>query len=88
LVTANIQGEIFDNMKVVEFMEIQLKQEFCCYGYHNMCDSLKDLGWIINHKKVYRLMTMHNLLFNRKIGKVGIPRQFVRFRKIVAQKPL
>jgi putative transposase len=88
LVTANTKGEIFDNMKVVESMETQLQQEFCCYGYHNMCDSLQDLGWIINHKKVYRLMRMHNLLFNRKIGQVGIPRQYVRFRKITAQKPL
>ena len=88
LVTANTKGEIFDNMKVVESMETQLQQEFCCYGYHNMCDSLQDLGWIINHKKVYRLMSVHNLLFNRKIGQVGIPRQYVRFRKIKAQKPL
>jgi hypothetical protein len=53
-----------------------------------MCEVLQEAGWIINHKKVYRLMKMHHLLFNRKIGQVGIPRQFVRFRKIVAAKPL
>lgn len=88
LVTANTKGENFDNMKVVESMETQLQQEFCCYGYHNMCDCLQEEGWIINHKKVYRLMRMHNLLFNRKIGQIGIPRQYVRFRKIKAQKPL
>jgi len=33
-------------------------------------------------------MKIHNLLFNRRIGSVGVPRQFVRFRKIRAEKPL
>jgi transposase InsO family protein len=51
-------------------------------------DCLREEGWIINHKKVYSLMKTHHLLFNRKIGRSGIPRQFVRFRKIVAAKPL
>jgi putative transposase len=88
VVTSNIHGEVFDNIKVIESMETELQQEFCCYGYHNMCEVLQEAGWIINHKKVYRLMKMHHLLFNRKIGQVGIPRQFVRFRKIVAAKPL
>ena len=46
------------------------------------------MGYIINHKKVYRLMKVHNLLFNRRIGSIGVPRQFVRFRKIRAEKPL
>jgi len=46
------------------------------------------MGYKINHKKVYRLMKIHKLLFNRKIGSIGVPRQFVRFRKIQAEKPL
>jgi putative transposase len=54
----------------------------------NVWDELKDKGYIINHKKFYRLMKIHNLLFNRKIGSIGVPRQFVRFRKIRAEKPL
>ena len=33
-------------------------------------------------------MKIHNLLFNRRIGSIGVPRQFVRFRKIKADKPL
>lgn len=33
-------------------------------------------------------MKIHNLLFNRRIGSIGVPRQFVRFRKIKAEKPL
>ena len=33
-------------------------------------------------------MKIHNLLFNRRIGSIGVPRQFVRFRKIKTEKPL
>ena len=44
------------------------------------------MGYIINNKKVYRLMKVHNLLFNQRIGSIGVPRQFVRFRKIRAEK--
>lgn len=81
-------GELVDNTVVLQSVETTLQQEFCCYGYKNICDELKDKGYIINHKKVYRLMKIHNLLFNRKIGSTGVPRQFVRFRKIKAEKPL
>jgi transposase InsO family protein len=87
-VTSNIQGEVFDNMAVVGRMEGILQHEFCCYGYRNVWDCLREEGWIINQKKVYSLMKTHHLLFNRKIGRSGKPRQFVRFRKIVAVKPL
>jgi len=86
--TVNRDGELVDNSVVLEQTESILQQEFCCYGYKNVWDCLKELGYIINHKKVYRLMKVHNLLFNRRIGKTGVPRQFVRFRKIRAGKPL
>jgi len=81
-------GELVDNTVVLQDVESILQQEFCCYGYKNVWDELKEKGYIINHKKVYRLMKIHNLLFNRKIGSIGVPRQFVRFRKIKAEKPL
>jgi hypothetical protein len=41
---------------VVKDIEHTLAQEFCCYGYRNMTGELKEMGWIINHKKVYRLI--------------------------------
>jgi transposase InsO family protein len=87
-VTATKSGELFDNRVVIEQVEALLQQEFCCYGYRNVEDALKDAGWIINHKKVYRLMKECHLLYNRKIGALGIKRDFVRFRKIEAQRPL
>lgn len=86
--TITREGELVDNRVVLQDMETILQQEFCCYGYKNVWDDLRLKGYIINHKKVYRLMKAHNLLFNRRIGSIGVPRQFVRFRKIRAEKPL
>jgi len=86
--TVTQEGELVENTIVLKDVETILQQEFCCYGYKNVWDELKDKGYIINHKKVYRLMKVHNLLFNRRIGSIGVPRQFVRFRKIKAEKPL
>jgi putative transposase len=86
--TVTQEGELVENTVVLKDVETILQQEFCCYGYKNVWDELKEKGYIINHKKVYRLMKVHNLLFNRRIGSIGVPRQFVRFRKIKAEKPL
>jgi len=76
--TITQDGELVDNTVVLQDVESILQHEFCCYGYKNVWDELKEKGYIINHKKVFRLMKIHNLLFNRKIGSIGVPRQFVR----------
>jgi len=86
--TITQEGELVENTVVLQDVVSILQQEFCCYGYKNVWDEMKGKGYIINHKKVYRLMKIHNLLFNRKIGSIGIPSQFVRFRKIAAERPL
>ncbi len=86
--TITQDGELVENKVVIEHVEKILQQEFCCYGYKNVWDELKVKGYIINHKKVYRLMKVNHLLFNRKIGSIGVPRSFVRFRKIIATRPL
>ena len=65
--TITLDGELVDNTFVLQDVESILQQEFCCYGYKNVWDELRGKGYIINHKKVYRLMKIHNLLFNRKI---------------------
>jgi hypothetical protein len=85
--TITSDGELIDNTTVVIDVESILQQEFCYYEYKNVWDELKQKGYIINHEKVHRMMKIHNLLFNRRIGAIGVPRQFVRFRKIRAEKP-
>jgi putative transposase len=86
--SANQHGELFENTVVVKDIERTLHQEFCCYGYRNMTGELKELGWIINHKKVYRLMKVHKLLYGRKIRPEPFKRDFIYFRTPVVDRPL
>ncbi len=86
--SVNSDGELFENTVVVRDIEKTLHQEFCCYGYRNMTGELKDLGWIINHKKVYRLMKEHKLLYGGRIRPEPFKRNFIRFRTPVADRPL
>jgi putative transposase len=53
-----------------------------------MTGELRDLGWIINHKKVYRLMKEHKLLYGGRIRPEPFKRNFIRFRTPVATRPL
>ena len=57
--TITQDGELVDDAVVLQNVETVLQQEFCCYGYKNICDELKDKGYIINHKKVYRTTIFH-----------------------------
>ncbi len=54
----------------------------------NVSNKLKEKSYFLNHKKVSRLMKIYNLLFNLEIVSIGVPRQFVRFRKIKEKKRL
>jgi putative transposase len=86
--TRTSNGEVVDNLQVVTHIEQTLEQEFCCYGYKNVRSCLVDAGFVVNAKKVYRLMKEHNLLFNHKIGVKKSPRKFVRYRKIQTERPM
>ena len=55
------------------------------YGYHKMRYSLQLKGYIINHKKVYRLMREHQLLEAKK--KVQ-DKDYVKYRIVVPKGPL
>ena len=86
--TVNQDGEVLKNAVVVSDIEKTLLQEFCCYGYRNMTEELKEMGWIINHKKVYRLMKEHRILYGGKIKPQPFQREFIRLRNPRAESPL
>jgi putative transposase len=85
--TLKTDGSIISNSQVVEDIKEALNREFCCYGYHNITSDLRDMSYIINHKKVYRLMDEHNLLLG-KVIKTNGKREFVRHRKIQTSYPM
>jgi transposase InsO family protein len=85
--TLNENQELVPNETVVEDIRRALNREFCRYGYRTITDDLQDMGYVINHKKVYGLMDRANLLLG-KIIKTRGKRRFVQHRKIQAQHPM
>lgn len=75
------------NEDVVEQIRRILGQDYCVYGYHIMTSELRGLGFTINDKKVYRLMDESKLLWGKRIHTKG-KRQFVKFRRIEAKRPM
>lgn len=87
LTTTKRDGSVVENALVVKDIRSVLSGEFVCYGYQNVTAELKGMDYLINHKKVYRLMNEHHLLLGKVIRTSG-KRDFVRFRKIEATRPL
>ena len=79
-------GEKVTNGEVVDVLiNDVLSEEFNRYG-HRLCnEELKALGYLINHKKTYRLMKEHGLLLE-KVGISGIKRQWVKYLFILIEK--
>ena len=80
--TLKTDGTTADNCFVVDAIKSILGIEFLCYGYVPVTDELFDRGFLINHKKVYRIMSENRLLCGKVIVAHAGKRQFVRFRKI------
>lgn len=85
--TTRRDGTTVSNAAVVEEIKKVLSGEFVCYGYQNVTAELKAMDYIINHKKVYRLMDESKLLLGKVISTHG-KRDFVKFRKITATRPM
>ncbi len=80
-------GRIVGNTVVIETIKKIRSVEFVCYGYQKVTPELKDLGFVINHKKVYRLMNESKLLLGKRISNAE-KRQFVKQRRIQAVHPM
>jgi transposase InsO family protein len=77
------------NEQVMTKVKDYLSHPFIDYGYHNLCALLRRDGYVINHKKLYRLMKEAGLLKTaNRIRPDRSDRKFVRFRKIDAQYPM
>ena len=82
-----LDGKVVVNEEVIGSIKKLLSEEFVCYGYKKVSASLKQLKYLINDKKVYRLMDENNLLLGKVIRTAG-KRQFVKHRKITATCPM
>jgi len=59
------QNSNFDDLKIKKMIETIIKK-FPRYGYKRVTKQLHRQKTIINHKRVYRIMSKHNLLYNMK----------------------
>lgn len=80
-------GSRVTNQVVVDTVRELLEDPLVCYGYQKMTDHLREQGYVINPKKVYRLLKENKLLLGITIHSTG-PRKWVSQRKIDAQYPL
>jgi putative transposase len=86
--TLKSDGTVVENNQVVEDIRRILSEPFVLYGYENVSVELKEVyHYIINKKKVYRLMDEQKLLLGKVIRTSG-RRMFVQQRKINASKPM
>lgn len=85
--TTLFRGVAVDNEVVVEEIRKIFQGPYTAYGYHQTTDELRELGYHINDKKVYGLMDRNHLLLGKKIRTKG-RRQYVKFRRINARRPM
>ncbi len=84
--TYKTSGKTVPNEKVVDKIKKVLENPDTQYGYIKMSYLLKTKGFIINKKKVYRLMKENNLLGKRY--KKHKDKTYAKYRKVLPQKPL
>lgn len=78
---------LVENSLVVDQMRAILSMDYCVYGYRKMTEELRDLEYLINPKKVYRLMKENHLLCGKRINVQG-KRKWVKHRRIEAKHPM
>lgn len=76
--TDHVDGSSVTNERIVSIIEEELAMPFIDYGANRMTLELKNKGFIINRKKVYRLMKENHLLYPKTL-KANANRQFVRY---------
>lgn len=78
-------GVRIDNSEIVKFIKKTHTNPDTQYGYIKMTYALKTKGYIINKKKVYRLMKAHQLLGKKYTTKT---KTYAKYRIVLPEKPL
>lgn len=84
--TGRTDGKKVTNEQIVAEIEGICAEPFIDYGSNRMTLELRNRGYVINPKKVYRLMREHQLLHPKK-RKTGVKRQFVRYTSPANTRP-
>jgi hypothetical protein len=79
-------GEIVSNDVIIENIKEIISTEFTEYGYQTITMLLKQRNFVINHKKVYRIMKENNLLL-KKNRKDQMLKNYVKYSIIKTYNP-
>ena len=79
------ESSIVANNMVVEQIKKLHKDPDLAYGYRGTTRALQQEGYLINHKKVYRLMKKHGLLQEKHKTS---SKTYVKYRMVQPSKPL
>lgn len=86
--TFNVSKGYVSQDTVVKDIKDILSNEFIDCGYRLMTSYLQREGYLINHKKLYRIMREEGLLkLENRINRSGSGRKFVKYRKVKTTKP-
>jgi len=83
--THTVTGNRVKNEFIVELIKQMHQNPDTDYGYIKVTYKLKTMGYIINKKKVYRLMKENNLLGKRYSFK---EKTYAKYRKVLPKEPL
>ena len=87
--TLHINKGLVSQDTVVTSVKNILKHEFIDCGYRLMTSYLNRDGYVINHKKLYRILKEEGLLkLDNRIDRSGSGRKFMKFRKVHTTRPL
>jgi transposase InsO family protein len=81
-------GTAVSNISVILAVKFILGIEFVDYGYRVMSSCLRQEGFVINKKKVYRLMAEQGLLYCSKIESKSDKRKYVQYYTQQADAPM
>jgi transposase InsO family protein len=84
--TYHADGHWVSNASLLEEIHAILQLEFIDYGYRNVAEELKNRGYLINKKKVYRLMKASHLLHRSRKSSL-VQRQFVKITSPDFKRP-
>lgn len=82
---SNGRWKLVNNEQVIEKIKAQLSKPDLNYGYRKMSYYLQQRGYLINHKKVYRLMKENRLL---QAKKAQTQKTYAKYRIVTPEEPL
>ena len=77
--------KVFPNQQVIELIKEVKQDPDTDYGYRKMTYHLAHSGYVINHKKVYRLMNKAALLQEKPTKSA---KEYARYRIVIPEQPL